>query len=252
MTEGVDVRGYFVWSFMDNFEWGEGNAARFGLVWVDYLTRARVPKGSCGFYARLVQSSSFSLKANECNASGTMLPQFQQEAAELQKFINASAVSPTAQLAQQLALRTARLAVIAEMQARYETEQGDFDLARYWGEKALKLKSGAQKQQMQLQALREAQLQAQAQQHREEQQQRDEQVEASMNDELLMSLPVDEAMPPMEAAEVDLVHDKGSTLDELLSREAETESTVSFVPASVADGIEDTLVDAVIDTVEAV
>ena len=43
---GADVRGYFAWSLMDNFEWGEGYAKRFGIVRVDYDTQARTPKRS--------------------------------------------------------------------------------------------------------------------------------------------------------------------------------------------------------------
>ncbi len=43
---GVDVRGYFCWSLLDNFEWGEGYAKRFGLVYVDYETQERLPKRS--------------------------------------------------------------------------------------------------------------------------------------------------------------------------------------------------------------
>jgi beta-glucosidase len=45
-TKGVDVRGYFVWSILDNFEWAEGFSKRFGLVHVDFDTLARTPKAS--------------------------------------------------------------------------------------------------------------------------------------------------------------------------------------------------------------
>ncbi|MFE2170053.1 GH1 family beta-glucosidase [Streptomyces sp. NPDC059447] len=56
MAEGVDVRGYFIWSILDNFEWAEGYRQRFGLVHVDYETLARTPKESYAWYRDLIKS----------------------------------------------------------------------------------------------------------------------------------------------------------------------------------------------------
>ncbi|UUU22033.1 GH1 family beta-glucosidase [Streptomyces sp. DSM 40750] len=55
---GVDIRGYFVWSLLDNFEWAEGYARRFGLVHVDYETLKRTPKASYGWYQELLRAQS--------------------------------------------------------------------------------------------------------------------------------------------------------------------------------------------------
>jgi beta-glucosidase len=54
MDAGVDVRGYFVWSLLDNFEWAEGYSKRFGLVYVDYPTQRRIPKASYDWYRALI------------------------------------------------------------------------------------------------------------------------------------------------------------------------------------------------------
>jgi len=54
ISEGVPVRGYFVWSLLDNFEWGDGYSTRFGIHYVDYATQKRTPKLSAKFYANLV------------------------------------------------------------------------------------------------------------------------------------------------------------------------------------------------------
>ncbi|KPI17904.1 beta-galactosidase [Actinobacteria bacterium OK074] len=55
LTAGVDVRGYFVWSLLDNFEWAEGYARRFGLVHVDFATQRRTPKASYGWFRELLR-----------------------------------------------------------------------------------------------------------------------------------------------------------------------------------------------------
>ncbi|HEY3266509.1 MAG TPA: GH1 family beta-glucosidase [Armatimonadota bacterium] len=57
---GVDLRGYFVWSLMDNFEWAYGYDRRFGLVYIDYPTSARILKDSAKWYARVIRDNGIS------------------------------------------------------------------------------------------------------------------------------------------------------------------------------------------------
>jgi beta-glucosidase len=54
LAAGVPLRGYFVWSLLDNFEWAWGYWKRFGLVYIDYTTLERVPKGSFYWYRDFV------------------------------------------------------------------------------------------------------------------------------------------------------------------------------------------------------
>ena len=58
VAAGADVRGYFVWSLLDNFEWGAGYANRFGLIYVDYPSQRRIPKESAHWYARLIRAEA--------------------------------------------------------------------------------------------------------------------------------------------------------------------------------------------------
>jgi beta-glucosidase len=61
MQQGVDLRGYFAWSLLDNFEWSLGYSKRFGLVHVDYETQRRTPKGSARFYTEVIRSGGAAL-----------------------------------------------------------------------------------------------------------------------------------------------------------------------------------------------
>jgi len=54
-SDGVPVRGYFLWSLMDNFEWSDGYEKRFGLYRVDFNTQRRAPKLSASFYREIIE-----------------------------------------------------------------------------------------------------------------------------------------------------------------------------------------------------
>jgi beta-glucosidase len=57
VAEGFDVRGYFLWSLMDNFEWAEGYGKRFGIIHVDYATQRRTPKLSARWYSQVMREN---------------------------------------------------------------------------------------------------------------------------------------------------------------------------------------------------
>ncbi|HBR93685.1 MAG TPA: beta-glucosidase [Opitutae bacterium] len=61
IKEGIDIRGYFQWSILDNFEWGEGYKHRFGLVHVGYITQKRTLKDSAYWYRKVIESNGASL-----------------------------------------------------------------------------------------------------------------------------------------------------------------------------------------------
>ena len=54
LRAGVDLRGYFAWSLLDNLEWSQGYSKRFGLVHVDFDSQLRTPKASARYYANVI------------------------------------------------------------------------------------------------------------------------------------------------------------------------------------------------------
>jgi beta-glucosidase/6-phospho-beta-glucosidase/beta-galactosidase len=64
MENGVDVRGYFLWSLLDNFEWAHGYDIRFGIVRVDYTTQKRIPKKSATWYSNLCRGTLETIEKN--------------------------------------------------------------------------------------------------------------------------------------------------------------------------------------------
>jgi beta-glucosidase len=57
IDEGVNLKGYYVWSFMDNYEWAEGYVKRFGLTYIDYETKERILKDSAKWYSQVIKNN---------------------------------------------------------------------------------------------------------------------------------------------------------------------------------------------------
>jgi beta-glucosidase len=57
INNGVPLAGYFVWTLIDNFEWAEGYRQRFGLVWIDFNTQARIPKDSAWWFKKVIANN---------------------------------------------------------------------------------------------------------------------------------------------------------------------------------------------------
>jgi beta-glucosidase len=62
IADGVDLRGYFVWTLIDNFEWAFGFSKRFGLVYVDYATQQRIPKDSARWFAEVTHRNGLTAR----------------------------------------------------------------------------------------------------------------------------------------------------------------------------------------------
>jgi beta-glucosidase len=63
LAAGVNLRGFFVWSLLDNFEWSHGTSKRFGIVYVDFSNQRRTPKASASFYADVIRTNGANLGA---------------------------------------------------------------------------------------------------------------------------------------------------------------------------------------------
>ena len=63
--DGADVRGYFLWTFLDNFEWDKGYTERFGIVYVDFKTQKRIVKDSAFWYQKIIESNGRELTVNK-------------------------------------------------------------------------------------------------------------------------------------------------------------------------------------------
>jgi beta-glucosidase len=69
IERGADVRSYYVWSLLDNFEWAFGYTKRFGIVYTDYATQRRIPKASARWYAGVIAANGLDSESNPATPS---------------------------------------------------------------------------------------------------------------------------------------------------------------------------------------
>merc|ERR1712232_1338807 len=69
LQAGADVRGYFAWSFLDNFEWAHGYSKRFGIVHIDYETQVRTVKASGKLLGDIAKENSLTVPVSVAEAS---------------------------------------------------------------------------------------------------------------------------------------------------------------------------------------
>ncbi|SEN29926.1 beta-glucosidase [Lihuaxuella thermophila] len=62
IEDGVNLKGYYVWSFLDNFEWAFGYQKRFGIVYVDYQTQQRLPKQSAYWFRQVIRQNGLPIE----------------------------------------------------------------------------------------------------------------------------------------------------------------------------------------------
>ncbi len=63
--DGADIRGYFLWTFLDNFEWSKGYTERFGIVYVDFASQKRIAKDSAYWYQKIMEGNGKMLSINQ-------------------------------------------------------------------------------------------------------------------------------------------------------------------------------------------
>jgi beta-glucosidase len=74
IADGVDVRGYFVWSLLDNFEWADGYSRRFGLFFVDFGSQARIAKASAHWYRQFIAEHALAVLPDSSSAGFASSP----------------------------------------------------------------------------------------------------------------------------------------------------------------------------------